>query len=314
MTHLLRTWAVRIMLCCLAVGGIVCHAAAQDFCGTRTPADGEVRELLKVHSLKTIYRGPRVDAGEWVIRAGEAWRKFWGGAVPADIKLDFRTQMVLIVSEGRRGRGSHLSFAEVVDMGKEIHATLHYGLHVGRPHRTDDIIWPCHVIVVDRSEKPVRFASQVHIEWEGLRPTPAVRQQQQELISTREGEDGPAELRAGYKLMFEIDGQDLLVSTTVIANNSPHALSTSCHYDKAGKTVSLRFCLIQNSDLLVRSQKKVRVTWRLVGLAAVPRDDIRFRVEPTWVVLSTAELGDMMPQLQMLHQEGVQWNKVKGAE
>jgi hypothetical protein len=65
------------------------------------------------------------------------------------------------------------------------------------------------------------------------------------------------------ELSFTQDGKDLVVSATVTVNNGSHVLWT--HAVVLGKDVRLYYQVFQNRDLLVRSQKRIEVKWRLVG-------------------------------------------------
>ncbi|HLW64362.1 MAG TPA: hypothetical protein VKS79_03515 [Gemmataceae bacterium] len=104
------------------------------------------------------------------------------------------------------------------------------------------------------------------------------------------------------KISFRNDGNDVIASIQVTANGSPHALSTS--YDVGpNNVVTLRYCLIQNSDILVRCIKTVTIEWRLKNFAVLPSPQLSYRVDGHSLALSTKELKALIPQLQGLNPE-----------
>ena len=105
------------------------------------------------------------------------------------------------------------------------------------------------------------------------------------------------------KLTFTQVGKDLVISTTITVNNSAHVLWT--HPIDQGKDVFLNYYVFQNSDLLVRSQKQIEVRWRLVGRK---KGEETYHVQKDFLP-STAELKDLLPQLQKLMKEGETFKK-----
>jgi hypothetical protein len=99
------------------------------------------------------------------------------------------------------------------------------------------------------------------------------------------------------KIAFRTDGNDVIASIQVIANNSPHALWT-VHEMSAQQVVTLRYCLIQNADRLVRSIKTVTVEWRLKDFAVLPSPLLTYRVEGFSMTPNSQELKGLIPQLQ----------------
>jgi hypothetical protein len=79
------------------------------------------------------------------------------------------------------------------------------------------------------------------------------------------------------QLSFREDGDDVVVSLDVTANNSPHVVWTHFIVNSASvvppggrvadarpqTVVALQYCVIQNRNLFVRSQKVVEVLWRI---------------------------------------------------
>jgi hypothetical protein len=100
------------------------------------------------------------------------------------------------------------------------------------------------------------------------------------------------------KLNFAQDGDDLVVSTTIIANHSSHVLWT--HSSGLGRDVYLKYHVFQNRDLLVRGQKPLEVKWRLAGRT---KGEANYHVEKSFLP-SSEELKDLLPQLQKLMEEG----------
>jgi hypothetical protein len=105
------------------------------------------------------------------------------------------------------------------------------------------------------------------------------------------------------ELTFAQDGKDLVVSATVTVNNSSHVLWT--HAIVLGKDVRLYYQVFQNRDLLVRSQKRIEVKWRLVGHK---KGEETFHVEKTFLP-SSVELKELLPPLQKLMEEGEKFTK-----
>jgi hypothetical protein len=61
------------------------------------------------------------------------------------------------------------------------------------------------------------------------------------------------------------DGADVVVTKTVTVNNSRHALLTDAFRDPRTGGMRLTYVVVQNRDYLVRSQKRIEVTWRVAG-------------------------------------------------
>jgi len=101
------------------------------------------------------------------------------------------------------------------------------------------------------------------------------------------------------QLKFAQDGDDLVVSMTIIVNNSSHILWTHVCGGTSGD-VRLDYCVIQNCDLLVRGQKPIEVKWRLAGRT---KGEANYHVEKSFLP-SSSELKALMPQLQKLMEEG----------
>jgi hypothetical protein len=69
--------------------------------------------------------------------------------------------------------------------------------------------------------------------------------------------------------------------------------------------VRLYYQVFQNRDLLVRSQKRIAVKWRLVGHK---KGNETYHVEKSFLP-SSAELKELLPQLQKLMEEGEKFKK-----
>lgn len=101
------------------------------------------------------------------------------------------------------------------------------------------------------------------------------------------------------KLTLTVDGKDLIISSTVTVNNSPHVVWT--HAIESGKDVFLYYQIIQNRDLLVRgegtrSQKQIELKWKLPGVKPMGKV---YHVRQEFLP-NTAELKELLPQLQKL--------------
>ncbi len=105
-------------------------------------------------------------------------------------------------------------------------------------------------------------------------------------------------------LKYSQDGNDLVVRMEVIANNSPHVLWTGV-IDGGATRAALRYYIVQNTDLFVRSQKRVTVEWRLPGRKM---GETEVRVDKEFAP-NTAELKALMPQLQKLIEAGEERRK-----
>jgi len=97
------------------------------------------------------------------------------------------------------------------------------------------------------------------------------------------------------KLTFTQDGKDLVVSMSVEVNGTSHALLTSVGLRSS--KVTLWYCLFQHRDYLVRHKKQVHIQWRLPGQT---KEGKQFEVHDFHFLLSTDELKQLTPQLQML--------------
>lgn len=102
------------------------------------------------------------------------------------------------------------------------------------------------------------------------------------------------------KPKFTQDGNDLVVSVEVTANNSAHALLAWTEGDD--KALTLKYVLVQNTSIFVRSQKRVTVEWRLPGKKEA---DVTVKgVEPVSVHLKTGELKPFAEQMKKLVEAG----------
>jgi hypothetical protein len=101
------------------------------------------------------------------------------------------------------------------------------------------------------------------------------------------------------------DGADLVVKMKVTANNSLHVLWTNTI--DSGDTVTLRYYVIQNPDLFVRSQKQVDVEWRVPRRKA---GEVKIRVQEAFQP-SSADLKALAPQLKELEEVGALWKRLR---
>lgn len=102
------------------------------------------------------------------------------------------------------------------------------------------------------------------------------------------------------EVTYKQDGNDLVVSLKVTANNSPHALFAWA--DGSDKELTLRYFLVQNTDAFVRSRKEVTVEWRLAGKKEA---DVKVKgVEPVKLNVKTADLKGFAEELQKVVQAG----------
>lgn len=104
------------------------------------------------------------------------------------------------------------------------------------------------------------------------------------------------------------DGADLVVKMNVTANASEHVLWTSAI--DSGNTVTLRYYVIQNPDLFVRSQKQVEVEWRIPNRKA---GDVKISVQEVFQP-NSAELKELLPRLQKLSEAGALWKKLRESD
>lgn len=105
------------------------------------------------------------------------------------------------------------------------------------------------------------------------------------------------------KLNFTQDGDDLVVSTTFTVNAGPHVLWT--HVSDLGRDAYLNYYVIQNRDRLFRSYKQIEVKWRLIGRK---QGEQNYHVEKSFLP-SSAELKELLPQLQKLMEERESFRK-----
>jgi len=78
-----------------------------------------------------------------------------------------------------------------------------------------------------------------------------------------------APIRKRPEIVLRTAGKDVVASIQVRANDSPHALWTAYQVG-TDNVVTLRYCLIQNSERFVRSMKAVTIEWRLKDFAVLP--------------------------------------------
>ena len=105
------------------------------------------------------------------------------------------------------------------------------------------------------------------------------------------------------KLEFSKDGNDLVVKTTITVNASSHVLWTDVIDGR--DRVTLRYHVIQCKDLLVRSQKKITIEWRVpAGRTEGVKYEMVDSFQPT-----TAQLKALLPQLEKLAAEGAKWKR-----
>ena len=103
------------------------------------------------------------------------------------------------------------------------------------------------------------------------------------------------------ELTFRQDGDDLVVTTTLRVNNSPHVVLTDFAIMQPKNEVHLSCSVIQNRDLLVRSRKEIEVEWRL---PRHKKGDESYRVESWPITPGTGELEQAIPKLQELMRAG----------
>lgn len=99
---------------------------------------------------------------------------------------------------------------------------------------------------------------------------------------------------------YKQDGNDLVVSLQVQANNSEHALFA---WTEGGdKEITLRYLLVQNPDAFHRSLKWVTVEWRLAGKK---EGDVKVKgVEPVKLNVKTADLKGFAEQVKKVAEAG----------
>jgi len=95
-----------------------------------------------------------------------------------------------------------------------------------------------------------------------------------------------AEREPAHKLTYKTDGNDLIVSTSILIPGGPHLLFTSFDNTEA-RTPGLRYTIIRNSDDLYESAKFVTIEWRLRDYKT---ELLPSRVTGQMIALSTAEL------------------------
>lgn len=106
---------------------------------------------------------------------------------------------------------------------------------------------------------------------------------------------------AGSELTVAQEGKDVVLSAKVTVNNSPHVLWTDLWVNDSSREVTLRYVVVQNRDLLVRSQKQIDVTWCVPGRA---KGADPYRVEGASLTPTTDELKQLLPQVQQLVEQG----------
>lgn len=104
------------------------------------------------------------------------------------------------------------------------------------------------------------------------------------------------------ELTYKQDGDTLIVSTTVTINGSDHVLLTSVDRTEQNPP-RLRYTIFQNSDVLVRGEKKVTIEWRLKGYKD---GDKSFKVVGQVVMLNTEELKELGGKAAVLA-KGLYW-------
>ncbi|GJI94265.1 hypothetical protein RugamoR57_09830 [Duganella caerulea] len=104
--------------------------------------------------------------------------------------------------------------------------------------------------------------------------------------------DAPTSVDVSALLVSKVpDG--LLVRLPIIANNSAHVIWTSVTMD--AKDIYLKFGIVQNQKIFVRSRKTVEVEWRIVGYA----DGMTLHVIRGFSP-SESDLAILQPQLKQL--------------
>ena len=102
------------------------------------------------------------------------------------------------------------------------------------------------------------------------------------------------------EVTYKQDGADVVVSVKARANNSPHALIATT--EGSDKALTLRYVLVQNPDIFVRSMKWVTVEWRLVGKK---EEDVKVKgVERVELNVKTADLKAFADQVQKVVEAG----------
>ncbi len=91
---------------------------------------------------------------------------------------------------------------------------------------------------------------------------------------------------------------DLVVRMPFTANNSQHFVWTSV--PRQPGQVRLKFEVIQNRDLYVRSQKTIYVEWVISGCN---EDEFTFHIERA-LTPSTSELEQILAELEILIENG----------
>lgn len=108
--------------------------------------------------------------------------------------------------------------------------------------------------------------------------------------------DSPTSVDVSALLVSRVpDG--LLVRLPIMANNSAHVIWTSVNMD--AKDIYLKFTVVQNPKIFVRSRKTVEVEWRIAGYTdGMPLHVIR-SFSP-----SERDLAFLQPQLKQLFDYG----------
>src|SRR5688500_17896441 len=77
--------------------------------------------------------------------------------------------------------------------------------------------------------------------------------------------DPAGEAKEAEAVQVRQEGEEVVVTKTVTVNNSRHALMTDAYRDPRTGEMRLTYVVVQNRDYLVRSQKRIEVTWRVAG-------------------------------------------------
>lgn len=112
------------------------------------------------------------------------------------------------------------------------------------------------------------------------------------------------------EVAFTQDGPDLIVTAAVTVNNSPHTAWTTSFVKSGAGQVSLRYVIVQNRDLFVRSQKQVELRWRLANSRKEDAKD--YRLDGTVMDPASDELRQLLPQLQDLADKGTAFKQHNG--
>ena len=115
-------------------------------------------------------------------------------------------------------------------------------------------------------------------------------------VPVGEGAAPAAPLKQGDSVRVRQDGEDVIVTQTVTVNNSRHALLTDAFRDPRTGEMRLTYVVVQNRDYLVRSRKRIDVTWRMAGGKVT--DPVR--VDGSVLHLGTGELKALAGEVGQL--------------